>query len=374
MRSPVGRAHPRYLGFWSSGTVRAVAGTGAVDRIARRCAAFAEERPLRIALLEDLRTMVPFDFHMWALTDPETEVSVSPVAAVPDAAFAELPRLIRTRYLTELNRWDRLDGVAASLLGATGGDPGRSLVFRELLRDVGVRDLAIVGFRDRFGCWGWLELWRTEVEAPFEQAELDLLASLAPTVTAALRRCLAHSFDEPAPVPARTGPAVLVLSPQLEVRAQTPETEAYLRALLPPGETDLRPVPAGAYNVAAQLLAVEAGVDHKAALARVHLGQGVWLTFSAARMEAGVAGPEPDIAVTVEPTSPHERRMLFARTHALTARERELIDRLAEGADTKAAAAALYLSEHTIQDHLKSIFAKTGTRNRRTLLARVSGR
>jgi DNA-binding CsgD family transcriptional regulator len=34
----------------------------------------------------------------------------------------------------------------------------------------------------------------------------------------------------------------------------------------------------------------------------------------------------------------------------------------------------LFLSENTVQDHLKSIFAKTGTRNRRTLLARLAGR
>jgi DNA-binding CsgD family transcriptional regulator len=33
----------------------------------------------------------------------------------------------------------------------------------------------------------------------------------------------------------------------------------------------------------------------------------------------------------------------------------------------------MFLSENTVQDHLKSIFAKTGTTNRRTLLARVVG-
>ena len=52
-----------------------------------------------------------------------------------------------------------------------------------------------------------------------------------------------------------------MLSPELTVRAQTAETEEYLRVLVPP-DADRPPVPAGAYNVAAQLLAVEAGIDH----------------------------------------------------------------------------------------------------------------
>ena len=56
----------------------------------------------------------------------------------------------------------------------------------------------------------------------------------------------------------RSGQAVLLLGPDLSVRRQTAEAEAGLRALLPTEESR-RPVPAAAYNVAAQLLAVEAG-------------------------------------------------------------------------------------------------------------------
>jgi DNA-binding CsgD family transcriptional regulator len=33
----------------------------------------------------------------------------------------------------------------------------------------------------------------------------------------------------------------------------------------------------------------------------------------------------------------------------------------------------MFLSEHTVQDHLKSIFAKTATHSRRTLLALTLG-
>jgi DNA-binding CsgD family transcriptional regulator len=55
------------------------------------------------------------------------------------------------------------------------------------------------------------------------------------------------------------------------------------------------------------------------------------------------------------------------------ARESELLTLLATGADTRELAQRMYLAENTIQDHLKSIFAKTGVRNRRTLLARAIG-
>jgi hypothetical protein len=52
----------------------------------------------------------------------------------------------------------------------------------------------------------------------------------------------------------------------------------------------------------------------------------------------------------------------------------ELLGHLVVGSDTRRIAQEMFVSEHTVQDHLKSIFAKTGTRNRRTLLTRAVGR
>jgi DNA-binding CsgD family transcriptional regulator len=58
----------------------------------------------------------------------------------------------------------------------------------------------------------------------------------------------------------------------------------------------------------------------------------------------------------------------------MTTREREILGHLAAGADTRTIANELSLSEHTVQDHLKSMFTKSDTRSRRELLARVSSR
>lgn len=344
------------------------------ERVARLCLSGAHQddaRILRLALLEEIGRTVPFDAHAWLLTDPETEVGCAPLADVP--RLDELPRLIALKYLTPLNRWTGLDS-AVTLQGAARGRPERSLVWRELLRAQGVVDVASLVFRDKFGCWAFLDLWRIHPAPPFEETEVQLLNQITPPITAALRRVQARTFDViPAPTPTlRPGPIVLVLSPELEVRAQTPDTERYLSALVPP-DVDRRPIPAAAYNVGAQLLALEEGVDQHAPSARVHLAGGVWLTVRAARMGGAVSPHEPDIAVTIESASRDERLGVFTRACALSAREAELLTHLAAGSETRHIAREMVLSEHTVQDHLKSIFAKTGVRARRTLLARALG-
>jgi DNA-binding NarL/FixJ family response regulator len=61
----------------------------------------------------------------------------------------------------------------------------------------------------------------------------------------------------------------------------------------------------------------------------------------------------------LEDSSPAERATLFAAAHALTSRESELLNHLIEGVDTHQLARLMFLLQHTVQDHLKSIFAKT---------------
>ena len=360
--------------------------------MAQICASVTDARALRLRLLDELRLAVGFQAHAWLLTDPETSVGSSPLADVP--CLPELPRLIELKYRTEVNRWTALSGSPVALLHeATGGDLSRSLLWRDLLSQYGIRDVASLVFRDQFGCWGFLDLWRDATAVPFGPAEAAFLADIAPPVTAALRRSQASAF---APAAAAgggggggggggsgsgggssgggkwAGPVVLLLSPRLEVLRQTAETQDYLRVLVPP-EGGQPPIPASAYNVAAQLLATEAGVDQNPPWARVHLSHGQWVTLRAARIGASGPAASSDIAVTIEQTPAPERAALFARAFGLSARESELLGHLITGADTRALAQRMFLSGHTVQDHLKSIFAKTGTRTRRTLLSRALG-
>jgi DNA-binding CsgD family transcriptional regulator len=341
------------------------------ETIARICRGEADARTLRLEALDAIRRAVEFDAYAWLLTDPETSVGSSPLADVP--CLPRLPQLVRLKYATSVNRWTGLPSAVASLHGVTGGSLSRSLMWREMLGQYQVTDIASSVYRDRFGCWGFLDLWR--INAPeFTEGDIEFLGHIAAPVTAALRRGLARTFIPAAgagQMPA--GPVVLLLSPVLEVRAQTPQTQRYLRVLVPPEAEDQAPVPAGAYNVAAQLLAAEAGVDDNPPVARVHLASGRWLTLRAARMDSTPGSAGGDVAVSIEPSTASERVSLFARACGLTRRETELLQHLAGGADTREVARLMFVSENTVQDHLKSIFDKSTARSRRALLARALG-
>src|SRR6266568_8886183 len=212
------------------------------EAITRICRGEADARTLRLEALDAIRRAVGFDAYAWLLTDPETSVGSSPLADVP--CLPQLPQLIRLKYATAVNRWTGLPSGAASLHRATGGRLSLSLMWRELLSQYQVTDIASSVYRDRFGCWGFLDLWRCGA-APFTPEDLGFLGDIAGPVTGALRHALAGTFTPAAspdaapaavgdPLPA--GPVVLLLSPDLEVRAQTPQTQRYLRVLVPPEE------------------------------------------------------------------------------------------------------------------------------------------
>lgn len=320
-------------------------------------------------MLAEIRAVVPFDSYVWASTDPETAVGASPLAQVP--SLRDLPTLIRLKYLTTVNRWTTLDSDRVrTLVDATRGDLTRSLIWRELLDGYGVRDVASAVLRDRHGCWGFLDLWRTTMT--FTIPEQDFVSGLLPALTATVRRRAATAFPVPPTQAAPDGPAVLLLTDTLEAAARTSQADVRLRSLLPT-PSGQAPVPAVALNVAAQLLAREAGVDRNDPSARWHDGQGRWVQVRADRLDA--ASPEgPTLAVTIEPAAPARRAEIYRRTLGLTAREAQVVELLVAGADTRAVARGLGIGEQTVNDHLRAVFAKAGVNSRRQLIANAQGR
>src|SRR5216683_1699627 len=254
-------------------------------RIEAICADFLDGRSLRLQVLAILREVIDFDAYVWLLTDPVTAVGVAPLAEVP--CLPELPALIGAKYATPVNRWTVLQlqsSPVGTLSDAVGGELSRSLMWRDVLCRYGTGDVASAVFADQFGCWGFLDLWRNTTRGPFSTAEAGLIATITAPLATALRRCQARTFVDPAtPHRPDLGPVVLTLDDHLRIASRTAASRAWLDALLPP-EPDQKAIPASVYNVAAQLLAVEKGVDAHPAFARTHLADGFWLALRAARL------------------------------------------------------------------------------------------
>jgi DNA-binding CsgD family transcriptional regulator len=332
-------------------------------RVESACHGQLSAKQLVERLLALVRPKIPFDGHVFAMTDPVTRVGTSPHADVPMLPWPRLPEIIRWRYLTLVNRVDQLlSSPASSLLTATKS-PSESPVWEHVQRELGVVDTASVAFGDRYGAWGYLELWRTS--APFAGDELALLTRIAPAVTLGLRSAVSRTFVDQADQLLPVGPAVVVLGPDLSVRTQTEGAAAALLQLLPPDEP-MAPIPAAAYNVGAALIAHEEGVPVGEPWSRVHLGGSRWVTVKASRLGA-------DIAVSIEPSRPSERMDLFARSFGLSARESQVLSLLGIGLDSREIAGQLVLSEHTVNDHVKAVLAKTGARTRQVLISRALG-
>jgi len=345
----------------------------ALDRIERLCDGVLTAKALREQVLAEIRRVLPFDAHAWLLTDPVTRVGTSPLADIPGLDWDRLPELGRLRYLTRTNRWtDLLDAgtPVSSLAEATGGDLSVSALWRDFQNGFGVVDVAAVAFGDRFGCWGWFDLWRFAPGSLYGPADRKFLEALAGPVTAGLRQAQARTFVDASPALPLHGPAVVVLGPDLRVRHQTTGAVEALHRLNPPDDP-IPAIPAAVYNVAGALLAAEQGDPVGPPWSRVHLSAGRWVTLHAARMAGSDSAG--DIAVTIEPSTPTERIEVFALAHGLSPREREVLSALATGADSRSIAERLFLSEHTVNDHVKAVLAKTGSATRQVLVSRAAG-
>jgi DNA-binding CsgD family transcriptional regulator len=345
-------------------------------RIERLCGAGLTPKALREQVLAALRPVLEYDAHVWLLTDPVTRVGTSPLADVPMMPWSRLPELGRLRYLTHVLRWaDLMDAGRHTglLVEETDGEPGRSRLWAEALSGMGVVDVASLALWDRYGCWAWLDLWRCGDKAPYSRADRELLEDLAPPLTRGIREAQARTFVDESAELRLTGAAVVVLGPDLEVRSQTAWAAEALHRLNPPDQ-EIPTIPAAVYNVGAALTAQEQQMPVGEPWSRVHLGAGRWVTLRAARMgDDNAGGTDGDIAVTIEPSTPAERREVFALAHALSPREREVLEHLSSGADAPTIAERLFLSPHTVHDHVKAILAKTGTAHRQALIARIVG-
>ena len=89
---------------------------------------------------------------------------------------------------------------------------------------------------------------------------------------------------------------------------------------------------------------------------------------SCLRSPDGDPGPT---ALTIEPAKSAQIAPIIVEAYCLTAREQEITRAVARGLANQEIAAELFLSPHTVRDHLKAIFTKVGVGSRGELVAKL---
>lgn len=267
------------------------------------------------------------------------------------------PRLERVLFEAEYRSDDvaRLVEVArrkrpvARLAAETGGAPERSVRGREGFRPAGFDDELRLVLVDGGVPWGSIHLLRVAGRR-FAEQEADAAVELAAPLARLVRLTLLRAAALAGRVGDGPPPGLVLIGADGALEEASAEAEALL------GGPAAERLPAAAQGVAARTR------EGRATSVAAPAAGGGWLRLSGTRLGERVA-------VLVERARPLELASVVVRAFGLTPREREIVERVALGDATREIARRLAISEWTVQDHLKSVFAKTGVASRSELVA-----
>jgi DNA-binding CsgD family transcriptional regulator len=151
---------------------------------------------------------------------------------------------------------------------------------------------------------------------------------------------------------------VAIIGPDDAAEAISPQAAAWFSDF--PMDAD-EPVPYGVLQAAAATRN-EHGVqsDH---LARIRTRSGRWVSLAACPLGGG------RVAVVVQPAATDQLLPAMAAWHGFTPRQVDVLRLLLQAHSVKQIARRLQLSPHTVEDHLKTLYRKTGTNSQQELLA-----
>jgi DNA-binding CsgD family transcriptional regulator len=334
------------------------------DEVVRLVHRSADLAQLAREVTRVVRRAVPFDGTCMLTLDPATLLPTADVTenALPASATVRLMEIeLREPDVNKFTHLVRGRRPAAGLAEATAGELDRSTRHRELRRPSGFDDELRVVLTGATGTWGALTLLRAAGCRRFTPAETQLMASLAAPLAEGLRRAtlLGRAADTD------SGTGLLVLAPDYAVTAANHAADRWLDEL---GAGPGLPVVLRGVAVRAREIAQGEQVGGSGAWARIRTPTGRWAVVRGSLLGDG---PDAAVAVLMEAARPAELAPLMADAYGLTDRERRVTELVARGYSTTAIGARLHLSAYTVQDHLKSVFDKTGSSTRGEVVARL---
>lgn len=314
---------------------------------------------------EAIRPVIPFDACCWHTVDPGTILFTGTVNR--DIACSGSWLAHHEYVIDDVNKWSFLAN-SGRIAGATSidthGDLSRSVRHRSQ-EGYGFGDELRVSFLADGVYWGAAGFLRHADRPWFTEADVAALSSLASSIATGLRRTIAVQITGQR---VDWGPGVVVFGEEGEPESTSAAAERWIAEMVedPPPEhpSESKIV----QSIAARARAIPPGTDplELAARVRVRTRAGTWLLLYGTRL-----GPGGRTAVIIHPATPQDVAPVVALAYGLTEREACVAMQCIQGRPTKEISKALSMSPYTVQDHLKSIFDKTGVRTRGELVGQI---
>lgn len=339
------------------------------DNIVRLAHAGLDWVTFSVEATAELRQAIPFDRSCWHMVDPGTVLFTGSLNQKVNCSGAWLAEY---EYVVEdVNKWWFLahSGRRAGATSlATHGDLSRSARHRSV-KAYGIGDELRGSFVVDNTYWGAAGFLRDSDRPWFTEQDVRFLASLSKPIAEAFRRALLTAYVRTED-PFEESPGIVIFDENGNAVSISPAAERWVEQMIeipPPSE------PASSkmiQAVAARARAMRVGQDplELEAKSRVQTKSGRWLLLYGTRL-SGEA--ETRTAVIIQPAATHEVAPLVALAYGLSERERQITSLCMKGQSTQQMAQTLVVSPYTVQDHLKSIFNKTGAQSRGELIAQI---
>ena len=342
-------------------STRAVAALEAIERLASEdlsAQQVAEELVARIA------DVIRIDAFYAGATDPDTGLCLGAGTVYNLAEGVCHPFWEHEFLIPDYNKFADLTAAdpVGDLREATGGKLSRSARYRTLNAISDLEDELRATLHAGGRSWGSVQLNRHTGGGAFTEEDRAFLRAVAPRAGAAFRRAL---LEEPAHTDPSRGPGVVIIDEHGTVLSATAEADAWLEELAETWRKYGMNV-----NIHPELLMLSLSTltEPGAPTRRVRLRtlNGTWLVAHASPL-AGTG----QVVLVIEPAKASQIAPIVVEAYALTAREVEVTRLTARGLSTDEIAATLFVSRHTVRDHLKAIFEKVGVSSRGELTSKL---
>lgn len=242
----------------------------------------------------------------------------------------------------------------------------RASAYDRLLARHGVGEELCLVLRDARGVWGLLGLLRAAGGRRFDTDERHRVADIGPALIAALRGYV--TTGPIVPVGRGLPPGMLVVRADGTIAATTPQARQRQAVM-----ARQQGAPDWLIEYCYASLSFEArehARDPRRRYARVctpSIVHGEWTAI-----EAQPLGDDGDVAIVIQRATGELLIPAFCDWYGITAREQQVVQHLQEGTAPKQIARLLDLSVHTVNDHLRAIFRKTGAGGRDELMAAIT--